>query len=75
VAAPNCFAIIDLVSRKWISTLLSPEETAAQTQVVFLAVQEVEGLLDLVEDRLDTASCPPATTSRSCWRCPTTGHP
>ena len=30
-AAANCFAIIDLVSRKWISTLLSAEETATQT--------------------------------------------
>lgn len=43
--APNCFAIIDLVSRRWISTLLSPEENAVQTQVVFLDALEAEGLL------------------------------
>ena len=52
--SPNCFAIVDLVSRRWISTLLSPEETATQAQVVFLAALEAEGLIDSVEDRLDT---------------------
>lgn len=56
--APNCFAIIDLVSRRWISTLLSPEETAIQTQVVFLAALEAEGLIETVEDRLDTGELP-----------------
>jgi transposase InsO family protein len=56
--APNCFAIIDLVSRKWIATLLSPEETAIQTQVVFLQALEAEGLLDTVENRLDTGELP-----------------
>jgi hypothetical protein len=57
-AAPNCFAIIDLVSRTWISTLLSPEETAVQTQVVFLAALEAEGLIGLVEHRLETGELP-----------------
>jgi transposase InsO family protein len=57
-AAPNCFAIIDLVSRKWISTLLSPEETTVQTQVVFLDALEAEGLLGLVEHRLATGELP-----------------
>lgn len=56
--APNCFAIIDLVSRKWIATLLSPEETAVQTQVVFLDALEAEGLLDRVEHRLETGELP-----------------
>ena len=56
--APNCFAVIDLVSRKWIATLLSPEETAIQTQVVFLQALEAEGLLDTVENRLDTGELP-----------------
>jgi transposase InsO family protein len=56
--APNCFAIIDLVSRRWIATLLSPEETAVQTQVVFLAALDAEELIDLVEDRLDTGELP-----------------
>ena len=57
-AAPNCFAIIDLVSRRWITTLLSPEETAIQTQVVFLAALDAEGLIDTVEDRLVTGELP-----------------
>ncbi len=57
-AAPNCFAVIDLVSRKWISTLLSPEETATQTQVVFCDALEAEDLIGAVEDRLDTGELP-----------------
>jgi transposase InsO family protein len=56
--APNCFAIIDLVSRKWIATLLSPEETATQTKSVFLHALELEDLLESVEDRLDTGELP-----------------
>lgn len=56
--APNCFAIVDLVSRKWISTLLSPEETANQTKVLFLTALEAEGLIEAVEDRLDTGELP-----------------
>lgn len=57
-AAPNCFAVIDLVSRKWISTLLSAEETATQTQVVFLDALEAENLIGAVEGRLDTGELP-----------------
>ena len=56
--APNCFGIVDLVSRKWITTLLSPEETATQTQVLFLQGLEDEALIDVVEDRLDTGELP-----------------
>jgi transposase InsO family protein len=55
--APNCFAIIDLVSRKWIATLLSAEESAVQTQVVFLDALEAEGL-DGLEHRLATGELP-----------------
>ena len=54
----NCFAVIDLVSRKWISTLVSAEETATQTQVVFLDALEAENLIGVVEDRLDTGEVP-----------------
>ena len=57
-AAPNCFAIVDLVSRKWICALLSAEETSTQTQVVFLDALEAENLIGLVEDRLDTGELP-----------------
>jgi putative transposase len=49
-----CFAIVDVVSRKWIDTLVSVEETATQVQVIFERSLEIEGLLDLLTDeRLD----------------------
>jgi len=47
-----------LVSRKWITTLLSPEETATQTKAVFLRALELEELIDSVEDPLDTGELP-----------------
>ncbi len=47
-------AIVDVVSRKWIDTLVSVEETATQVQVIFERSLEIEGLLDLLTDeRLD----------------------
>ena len=49
-----CFAIVDVVSRKWIDTLVSVEETATQVQVIFERSLQIEGLLDLLTDeRLD----------------------
>lgn len=49
-----CFAIVDLVSRKWIDTLVSVEETATQVQVLFEHALAIEGLLELLTDeRLD----------------------
>ncbi|HEX2063261.1 MAG TPA: integrase core domain-containing protein [Acidimicrobiales bacterium] len=48
------FAIVDMVSRRWIDTLVSVEETASQVAVVFEHALEAEGLLDLLTDeRLD----------------------
>jgi transposase InsO family protein len=48
------FAIVDMVSRRWIATLTSPEETTTQVRVVFDRALEAEGLLDrLTDDRLD----------------------
>ena len=48
------FAIVDMVSRYWIDTLVSVEETATQVKVVFDHALESEGLLDLLtDDRLD----------------------
>ncbi|MGH8938339.1 MAG: integrase core domain-containing protein, partial [Actinomycetes bacterium] len=55
------FAIIDMVSRKWIATLVSVEESATQVQVIFEHALEIEGLLDLLtDDRLDLAVDDPA---------------
>jgi putative transposase len=48
------FAVMDLVTRKWITELVSIEETSTQVQVVFLDALEREGLLELVEARQDT---------------------
>jgi putative transposase len=50
-SAPVCFGIIDLVSRKWISTLLSAEESSTQTKVLFLQALAAQGLIDEVEAR------------------------
>jgi hypothetical protein len=48
------FAIVDLVSRKWVHTLVSVEETSTQVMVVFGEALEVEGLIDeLTPERLD----------------------
>lgn len=45
------FAVVDMVSRKWIATLVSIEETSSQVRVVFDQALEDEGLLDLVGRR------------------------
>ncbi|MEX1262786.1 MAG: DDE-type integrase/transposase/recombinase, partial [Actinomycetota bacterium] len=42
------FAIIDLVSRKWIGTLVSVEETSTQVQVIFEQALCDEGLVELI---------------------------
>jgi len=48
------FAIVDMVSRRWIDTLVSTEETATQVVVIFERALEAEGLLDLLTpERLD----------------------
>ena len=38
-------AIMDMVSRKWVATVCSAEETSTQVEVCFLAALEAEGLL------------------------------
>ena len=48
------FAIDDVVSRRWIATLVSSEETSTQVRVVFDAALVSEGLDELLPDqRLD----------------------
>jgi transposase InsO family protein len=55
------FAIVDMVSRRWIDTLVSVEETSTQVRVIFERALESEGLLDLLTDeRLDLAVDDPA---------------
>lgn len=54
-------AIMDLVTRKWLATIVSAEQTSTQVQVVFTQALEAEGLLDEIGNRADsvTAEQPP----------------
>ena len=45
--------IEDLVSRKWITEIVSVEETSTQVELGFTAALEAEGLLDVVDAHLD----------------------
>ncbi len=45
--------IEDLVSRKWLASIVSAEETSTQLEVVFTQALEREGLLELVAARHD----------------------
>jgi putative transposase len=44
-------AIIDVVSRKWLTTLTSAEESSTQVEVAFTAALDTEGLLDQADAR------------------------
>jgi transposase InsO family protein len=55
------FAIVDMVSRYWIDTLTSTEETSTQVQVIFEQALTAQGLDELLtDDRLDLAVDDPA---------------
>ena len=55
------FAIVDVVSRRWIDTLVSVEETSTQVQVLFDQALVAEGLADLITpERLELAVDDPA---------------
>jgi putative transposase len=55
------FAIVDVVSRRWIDTLVSVEETSTQVQVLFDQALIGEGLADqLTPERLELAVDDPA---------------
>lgn len=44
-------AIIDVVSRKWLTTLTSVEESATQVEVAFTAALQAEGMLEAADAR------------------------
>jgi transposase InsO family protein len=48
-------AIIDIVSRKWITTVTSPEETSTQVEVAFTAALEAERLWEAADARASAA--------------------
>ncbi|MGH2843825.1 MAG: transposase [Solirubrobacteraceae bacterium] len=52
-AQTSALAILDLVSRKWIDTMLCQEATDVQVQALFLRALEAEGLLQLILDLAD----------------------
>lgn len=55
IAAKYAYAIVDIVSRKWIATILAPEATGTQVKVLFLKALDAEGLLtDELAERLAT---------------------
>ena len=45
------YAILDVVTRKWLATLVTAEETATQVEVVFAQALDTEGLWPVVEAR------------------------
>ena len=47
-AGTSALAILDLVSRRWIETMLCPEATDVQVRVLFTRALEREGLLDVI---------------------------
>ena len=48
-------AILDMVSRKWLTTLVAAEESSVQVEVAFLAALEAEDLLALADARASAA--------------------
>jgi transposase InsO family protein len=53
VAGKYAYGIIDIVSRKWIATILAPEPTSTQVRVLFLTALDAEDLLtNEIRDRL-----------------------
>ena len=63
-ADTRALAILDLVSRKWIDTMLCPEATSLQVRVLFTRALEAEGLLEQATRRAD-GLCDPAEASDS----------
>ena len=49
----GALAVMDLVTRTWITEIVSAEETSTQVQVAFTDALELEGPMGLVEARLD----------------------
>jgi hypothetical protein len=54
-------AVMDLVTRKWLATIVSTEETSTQVQVVFTDALDAEGLLDEALERAADGLIDPTT--------------
>ncbi len=57
--------IEDLVSRKWLTEVVSVEETSTQVELAFTDALETEGLLDLVQARHDDGTVDLGTDDES----------
>lgn len=57
--------IEDLVSRKWLTSVVSVEETSTQVEIGFTDALEAEGLLDLVEARCPDGRVDPRVDDES----------
>lgn len=53
-AGVGALFIEDLVSRRWITTVVSPEETHTQVQLAFEQALDVEGLLEVALERAES---------------------
>ncbi len=51
-AKAAAIAVMDVVSRRWLTTLVSAEETSTQVEVAFLSALHEEGLQDRIDARL-----------------------
>jgi hypothetical protein len=62
-------AIEDLVSHKWLTTVVSVEETSTQVKLGFTEALAAEGLAEAVTAGQDAPVDPPpmTRTGRSCW--------
>lgn len=52
-AGRAAIAIEDVVSRKWLTTVLSPEESSTQVGIAFTQALEDEGIMDRIVARWD----------------------
>lgn len=59
VQASGALIIKDLVSRKRITEVVLAKETSTQVKVAFADALEIEGLLDVVQTRLDNGRADP----------------
>ncbi len=67
-AGREAFAIVDVVSRRWINTVVTAESSSTQVQILFAEALEAEGILDkLTPERLDLAVDDPRRPVLLAW--------
>ncbi len=61
-------AVMDVVSRRWLTTLVSAEESSTQVEVAFTDALHAEGLAERIDARLPSSA--PAPCSPPIWTVP-----